>query len=300
MGVKALQELIDREIDLCGVIARWDDPSPGQWYPSVADLASECKLPLFKPKDINDPEFVAQMKALAPDLMFTAFYPKIYKRALLEIPPHGSFNLHFAPLPRYRGSFPGAWAIINGETHHGVTIHQMAAGVDNGDIVAQVKVPIDPADTGKDLYEKCEEYGLQLFRQTLPALLDRSYTLTPQDPGQALYYDRNYPYGGVVNFAWTTTQVIDYIRACTFPPFPNPDAYVNGKKFTLLKVQPSSMVFDSGDPPGKIRVIDGRIHIRTADGAVEVLAMLNNMGKAISLKEFDKYYNISHHACVGR
>ena len=222
MGVLALDELYRQGAEIVAVIARWDDPSPGQWYPSVTERAEHLGFQVLRPEDVNEDGFVSSVRNLAPDILFTAFYPSLFKRKLLKVAPRGSVNLHFAPLPRYRGSFPGAWAIINGENKHGVTLHYMDPGVDSGDVIDRELVEIDPEDTGRMLYEKCEQVGLALVRRAWPKIVSGTAQSMPQSEPDSLYYDRNYPYGGVINFGWTARQIYDYVRAMTFPPFPNP------------------------------------------------------------------------------
>lgn len=291
MGVLALDELVRQRADIVGVIVRSDDPTPGQWYPSVTERAEAHGLTVYRPKDINAPEFVEQVRKIKPDLLLTAFYPKIYKRPLLEAVPRGSVNLHFAPLPRYRGSYPGAWAIINGEKQHGITMHYMDPGVDSGDIIGQIMVDIAPDDTGLSLYKKCEEAGLELLRATWPKLAAGEVQRIPQDPAKVLYHDRTFPFGGVINFCWTAQQVHDHVRAMTFPPFPNPSTFFRRRKLTVLKTE----IEDNGreNDPGKIVAVDGAgLSVQTRAGLVRLLAFADNRGKQRPVDEIIRDYGI--------
>jgi methionyl-tRNA formyltransferase len=286
MGVAALQELARQGVTPVAIVARWDDPSPDQWYASVTLAAQELfpGVPLLQPADINAPEAIAQLRALEPDLMFTAFYPRIYRRELLEVPRLASVNLHFAPLPRYRGSYPGAWAIINGETSHGVTMHLMDPGVDSGAVLGQRMVPITPEDTGQTLYLRCEEAGLELLQERLPALLAGRLEGTPQDVDDALYYGRHYPLGGVVNFGWTTRQVVDYVRALRFPPFDSPVTFHRGRPLQVRHARASELVHHA--VPGTVLACDrGGLVVATADGAVHVRELTDVKGRELTGSE---------------
>jgi methionyl-tRNA formyltransferase len=120
------------------------------------------------------------------DLVFSVFYDKIIKADFIAR-CRRILNLHNGPLPRYRGVSPINWALKNGETKHGVTIHEITPGIDDGPIVAQVDYSIYPAfDEVIDVYRRAIEYGWVLFQQTMP-LIDR---IEPQaqDPGRATYY----------------------------------------------------------------------------------------------------------------
>lgn len=301
MGCLALEELLRQELSPVAVVARWDDPQPDQWYGSVSRTAEANGLPLLKPTNINEPSFVEEVKALQPDLMLTCFYPKLFKKALLSIPPLGSLNLHFAPLPRYRGSFPGAWAIINGESEHGVTLHHMAPGVDNGPIFAQRMVPISQQDTGQSLYAQCEEAGAALLREEIPNLKAGTIRATPQDEDRALYYDRNIPYGRVVNFGWRAQQVYDYVRGLTFPPFPNPYSYLNGRQFTVQQLSHT----EEGQaemPPGTVLSANAeQILVQCGDGRAAALTAVNdNRNKPLPITAFQEQYGVSPGVVFGR
>ena len=231
MGVRALELFHDGGAEILAVIARADDdPAASGWYRSVAGRAAHFGLAVYRPEDINSAESIALFRELRPDLVFTAFYPRIYSREVLSCIDAVFLNVHFAPLPRYRGCMPGAWAIINGESSHGVTVHHMAPGVDNGDIAFQMNVPIAANETGISLYRKCNRVGAELLRLALPDILAGRIPATPQNHRRALYRRRGYPYGGVVSWGWDAAFVERYVRAMTFPPFRNPFTFVGDTK----------------------------------------------------------------------
>lgn len=279
MGVAALDVLVNVGADIVAVVARWDDPTPGQWYPSVTRRAEEYSLVTYRPTDINSPSFVESLAKLKPDIFLTAFYPKLYKRPLLTVPRLGSLNLHFAPLPRYRGSFPGAWAIIRGERAHGVTLHWMNPGIDNGDIVVQQSVEITDQDTGQSLYAKCEEAGEQLIKESLPLILSGNIPRQKQDERDALYHDRGQPYGGVVNFGWSAQEVYNFVRALTFPPFQNPCTYFVGQKLTVLECTPVKGPTERMQRPGTvIEVGEHYARIQCSDRQLDLLKVAGRNG----------------------
>ena len=281
----ALEELIRQGAEVVAVVARWDDPSPGQWYPSVTRRAEQLGLHVLQPEDVNADDFVSDVQKHAPDLLFTAFYPKIFRRPLLAIAPEGSVNLHFAPLPRYRGSFPGAWAIINGERRHGVTLHYMNSGVDSGDVIDQEPVDISPDDTGFSLYEKCQEAGLVLVRRAWPKLASGTAESTPQSKAHALYYDRSYPYSGVINFGWTAQQVCDYVRAMTFQTFSNPFTFFRGRKLTIGRCRVEMDGRASTSTSGQILRLGDTMSVQAGSGEVEILEFQDDQGNLLSVAE---------------
>jgi methionyl-tRNA formyltransferase len=123
-----------------------------------------------------------------PELAFSVFYHLIIRREFIER-CNRILNLHNSPLPRYRGMSPINWALKNGERSHGVTIHEITPGVDDGPIVSQVTFSIYPEfDEVIDVYRRALAYGWQLFIETMP-LLDRIVPI-PQDESRALYYSK--------------------------------------------------------------------------------------------------------------
>lgn len=299
MGALALKAFIEHGAPLKAVVARWDDPSPNQWYPSVSEIALKHGIKLFKPTNINEPDFVNQITDLQPDWLFTAFYPKIYRRPLLEASRNGSINLHFAPLPRYRGSYPGAWAIINGEKEHGVTMHFMKPGVDNGDIIDQEMVDITFEDTGKSLYEKCERAGLELVKRQLANIIHNSLKSVPQAESRVLYNDRNFPYGGVISFTWSAQQIYNFVRALTFPPFANPFTFFKGRKLTIQKCVIGN-ANGVNTLPGTVLQTSPMLEVACGKGSINILEVLDNRGKSNTLNNLTFEYGITKGSILGR
>jgi methionyl-tRNA formyltransferase len=259
IGYHCLNELISRKEKIVGVVCRHDDPSEGQWYKSVTKLAQQNDLDVLRPADINDPKFVAKVAGLHPDILFCAQYPKILKAPLLQIPQKGCVNLHFAPLPKYRGCFPVSWAIINDEKQFGVTIHFMEAGVDSGDIIAQTMFEIKDSFSGIDLYRKCTENGLELFKKTFPLMKSGEVSRQKQDNSQATSYSREIPYNRTIDWSWKARKVHNFIRALYFPPFDSAMTFLMGKK---VHIPFSKIMEDKGCQDGK----QGEILEITEDG----------------------------------
>ena len=292
MGVLVLKEMLRKHIDLVGVVARWDDPAPNQWYPSVANFALENNITVFKPININDPSFIDMISKLSPDIIFTVFYPNIFRKPLLDLVSLNAYNLHFGPLPRYRGCFPGAWAIINGETSHGVTIHRMDLSADSGDIVSQSVVPVEGDETGFSLYKKCEQEGLKLFSTTWSQFERGKVRSVTQNSENVIYNKRGIPFDGIINFSWTANRIDRFVRALTFPPFSNPAVFRKGKRLVVDRCQVLAGTEIKRQAPGKILGFENGIIIQTGKGAIKLTQCRNQIGKKISLNQVIKRYNV--------
>jgi methionyl-tRNA formyltransferase len=175
------------------------------------------------------------IRALKPDLGVSAFFGYLLRRGFLDLLPAGCINVHPAFLPYNRGAYPNVWSIIE-RTPAGVTIHYLDEGVDTGDIIAQVEVPIEPVDTGESLYRKLERAALELFKQTGPLIRSGEAPRLPQ-PRQEGTSHRVRDVERVdrieLDRTYTARELIDLLRARTFPPYPGAYFWSAGRKVYL-------------------------------------------------------------------
>lgn len=256
LSVRVLEALVESRMEVSGVLSRDHEPGMKVWHRglghrSLEARAGELGVRVFKGVNVNDEEILHFLAAEKVDYLFSCFWGEMVKTPVLNIPRIGAFNLHTAYLPKNRGSFPIPWALIEGESHTGLTIHKMFPGVDDGHIVSQVKVPIEETDNGASLYQKVTDAGEALFKRALPQFLDLGFTLTPPDEAAATYHPRGYPYGGQIGPYWPKEKKERFIRALDFPPFPAhtpaPPKYLQGKKEAGVRVM---IGFDNDRPRG--------------------------------------------------
>ena len=143
----------------------------------VHECADKWGIPVFSPERVKRPEAVQRLREEAPDLIVVAAFGQILSQEILDLPRYGCVNVHASLLPKYRGAAPIQWAVINGEEKSGVTIMQMDAGLDTGDILLQEEIPLAADETGESLYEKMAELGGELLVKALPMI--EAGTLTP-------------------------------------------------------------------------------------------------------------------------
>ena len=120
----------------------------------VKECAQKWNVPVYQPLRIREPEAIERIRSLEPDLIVVAAFGQILPQELLDIPRLGCINIHASLLPALRGAAPIQWAVINGDEQSGITLMQMDAGLDTGDILFQESVPIGPEETGESLYDK--------------------------------------------------------------------------------------------------------------------------------------------------
>jgi len=266
IGYLCLKQLIEWKKNIVAVIAREDDPHENQWYKSVSELAEENKLNLIKTSNMNDPKLIEQLKKLNTDIFFTAQFPQLYKKEFIKIPKKACINLHFAPLPKYRGCFPTAWAIIDGSDEFGVTIHHIEEGADCGNIIAQKKFPIKEEDNGKTLYEKATRYGLELFKEVFNSFEKNIPKGNKQDEAKVIHHKREFPFGGLIDWNKSSKEIYNFIRALYFPPFPCVFSFLNGEKISIAESQIESN--GTGEIGEILRIDDKVVLVKTGDGSL--------------------------------
>jgi methionyl-tRNA formyltransferase len=238
IGHACLTELVRQGHEVLAVVTHEDDPNEEIWFQSVPALARELNLPTLTPDDPNTPEFVAQIAAFQPDIMFSFYYRHMLKQPMLDLSPRGFLNLHGSYLPYYRGRCPVNWVLVNGETETGVTLHYMVAKPDAGDIVAQRRVPIDFEDTAFTLYGKLTEAAAALFAEALPLLAAGTAPRLAQDHSQSSYYGGRKPADGHFDWSWPAVRIYNLVRAVTHP-YPGAFTEFRGQELLVWSCWPA-------------------------------------------------------------
>jgi methionyl-tRNA formyltransferase len=159
------------QFQIAAVVTQPDRPKGRALKPQpspVKSLALKLGLPVLQPERARDEQFIAELRALQPDLIVVVAYGQILPPAILDLPRRGCLNIHTSLLPKYRGAAPIQWAIANGDTETGVTLMRIDAGLDTGDIVAQRRTPIRPEDDSATLHDRLAQLGAELLAQTIP------------------------------------------------------------------------------------------------------------------------------------
>ena len=188
VGVRCLQVLRARGVEVALVVTHEDNPQETIWFDSVATLCIEAGIPHVTPADPKSPELHAQIAALRPDCIFSFYYRHMLPPELLALARQGAFNMHGSLLPKYRGRVPVNWAVLHGETETGATLHEMTAKPDAGAILAQVAVPILPDDTAYEVFGKLTVAAEQALWQTLPAMMAGNAARTPNNLASGSYF----------------------------------------------------------------------------------------------------------------
>lgn len=267
MGCAGIEALLRNGIEIEAVFTHKDDPNENVWFSSVAALAAAHKIPVFAPDNINHPLWVERIKAYKPDIIFSFYYRNMLKADILGIPKAGCLNLHGSLLPAYRGRCPINWVLVNGEKETGVTLHYMTPKADDGDIVAQYKIPIDDKDNARTLFDKAVEAASLMLDDVLPDIVKGTAKKTPQDSSKASYFGGRKPADGEIKWHSDASAVRNLVRAVT-QPYPGAFSFIGERKclFWSVSEKPAS---NKSTHPGMVISTDPFV-IACGHGAVEV------------------------------
>ena len=185
-AVGALEALIAQGHEITAVVTQPDKAKgrSGQLqFPPVKECAVKHGIPVFQPRRIKTPEAIEELKKYPADVYIVAAFGQILSQEILDLPKYGCLNIHASLLPKYRGAAPIQQAVIDGEKESGVTIMRMGTGLDTGDMISKVVVPLEKEETGGSLFDKLAQAGASLLTETLPSIEDgtASYEVQPEE-----------------------------------------------------------------------------------------------------------------------
>ena len=181
-------------------------PSP------VKEFAVEKGLTVIQPTTFKDEAVVEELKALQPDLICAVAYGKILPQNVLDIPRHGCVNIHASLLPKLRGAGPIQWSILNGDKDTGVTAMYMSAGMDEGDMIEKMVIPIEDTDTTVTLTEKLADLGAELLSKTVVSIENGTVTRTPQNHEEATYAAMLRKDMAPIDWSWSPEKISCHVR----------------------------------------------------------------------------------------
>jgi methionyl-tRNA formyltransferase len=268
-AVPTLQALIDRQ-DVVGVVTQ-PDRRAGRGRKVTASAIKEVALAhgltLLQPRTLRAPEAVANLAALAPDVIVVAAFGQILRPDVLSLSPCGCLNVHASLLPRWRGAAPIPAAILAGDEITGVTIMQMDAGLDTGPILAQAQARIRPDDTTESLTARLAALGAAQLADTLPHWLTGEIEPQPQDEAQATVCSTLRKSDGRIDWQATAEAIDRQVRA--FHPWPGAFTFWEGRRLRVLRATP--LPDWQGDaPPGGVLGVAGCLQVAAGAGAVRL------------------------------
>ncbi|WP_025680571.1 methionyl-tRNA formyltransferase [Paenibacillus massiliensis] len=282
-AVPSLEALLAEGYQVVGVVTQPDKPQGRKRVLTptpVKEAALRHGLPVMQPVRLRNPEAVEELSAWEPDLIITAAYGQILPKSVLDMPRHGCLNVHGSLLPRYRGGAPIQRAIIQGEEVTGVTLMYMAEGLDTGDMIAKVEVPILLEDNSGTIFSKLSEAGAKLLLEQLPSVLEGTNSRTPQNDADATFARNLTREDERIN--WSDSSLAIYNRIRGLVPFSGAYTMWDEQVFKVWAAAPPqsslhgqdadsslSHTYTESDAPGKVlQVNEHGIEVRTGDGSI--------------------------------
>lgn len=271
---------------MVGVITQPDKPKGRggkMQYTPVKEKALELGLDVYQPQRVKETEFIEKLKEMNPDAIVVIAFGQILPKAILDMPKYGCINVHASLLPKYRGAAPIQWSVIDGEKETGVTTMYMNEGLDTGDIIDKVVVPIDKKETGGSLFDKLAIEGGKLILKTLIELENGTAVRTPQDDSKSNYAGMINKQLGKIDFNKSANEIERLIRGLN--PWPSAYTKMDGKTLKIWDADVDDSENDSA--PGTITEVGKDfIRVATGKGSLKILELQLEGKKRMKTRDF--------------
>ncbi|WP_026492951.1 methionyl-tRNA formyltransferase [Butyrivibrio sp. XPD2002] len=292
-SVPPLEKMLEAGHEIVAVVTQPDKPKgrSGEPAPSpVKECALGHGLKILQPKKIREPEVVSELKTLGADIFVVAAFGQILSQEVLDIPKFGCVNIHASLLPKYRGAAPIQMCILNGDKTTGVTIMQMNAGMDTGDILITKEIPIEEDDTAGTLFDKLMYLGADLIVEALPKIENGELTPTPQNDAEATKCGKISKDMGCINWSDSAEKISYLVRGMN--PWPSAFTKLNGK---MLKIWKAKKVAGeaTGDAGTVAAISKESFTVNTGEGLLEITELQLEGKKRMATSAFLVGYKLN-------
>lgn len=293
-AVPSLEKLIQK-YDVVAIITQPDKPK-GRGkkiiFPLIKEVAIKNNIPILQPIKVREKESIKQIKEYEPDVIVVVAFGQILSQELLDMPKYGCINVHGSLLPKYRGSAPIQWSIINGETITGVTTMFMDAGIDTGDMLLKSQLPIEANDTYLSLSEKMSLLGADLLIETLEKLEAGLLIPQKQNDSNSTYFPMIKVEMAHIDWNKSSVSIINLIRGLNFWPtaytFYNDDIYLK-----IWSAEIVNRVYENISAGKIVEIIkDKGFIVKTGDGAILITEVQAKGGKRMKSSDYMRGHSI--------
>lgn len=247
----------------------------------VKEVAMAAGIPVFQPENFREEASVQQLRDLQPDICAVVAYGRILPQKVLDVPKRGCINIHASILPKYRGSAPYQWAVLDGLEETGVTAMYLTREMDAGDIIDVSRTPIGENETAGELLDRLAVLGADLLSKTLSRFAQGEVEGTAQDASQVSYAPMLDKSMSPIDWTKTAWQVHNHVRG--LHPWPVATAEIQGK---LFKVHATRVAEGSGEPGQILGLTKTGLLVACGEGAVEILSLQAEGGKRMSAPDY--------------
>lgn len=259
-----------------------------QLKPSALKVkAQELSIPVLQYEKVSR-EGIEDIENLNPDIVVTAAFGQILSERFLAIPKYGVLNVHASLLPKYRGSSPIQWSIINGDEQSGITIMRTVKAVDAGDILLEKATPIGEDETAGELFDRLAILGGEAICEAISLVESGKAVFVPQDESKATHCSMISKEDGNIDFSKTARQIDCFVRGMS--PWPSAFTHVFGKTLKVFKVEKTDCDIDDIDSFEAGQVVKSSakegLFVKVADGIIRLSQIQLEGGKRMSDNAF--------------
>ena len=293
IAATCLKKILADGFEVVGVYTQPDRPK-GRGMKLVASPVKEVALaagiPVFQPETFREEETVEQLRELKPDICAVVAYGRILPQKVLDVPTFGCINIHASVLPKYRGSAPYQWAVLDGLEETGVTAMYLCREMDAGDIIDVSKTPIGENETAGELLDRLAVLGADLLSKTLSRFeKEGKVPGVPQNPDAVSYAPMLDKTMCPIDWNKTAQQVHNHVRG--LHPWPVATMVLQGKTF---KVHATRVVSGSGTPGQILGLTKTGLVIACGEGAVEITSLQAEGGKRMAAPDYFRGHPLEH------
>jgi methionyl-tRNA formyltransferase len=300
-AVPCLDTLLKEGHQVLGVVTQPDRPKGrGQQltFSPVKEAALAAGLPVIQPVKVREPQFLAQLQDLAPEVIVVVAFGQLLPGEILDLPPFGCINVHASLLPKYRGAAPLHWSVINGEKVTGITTMYMDRGLDTGDMLLKAELEIRPEDSVGIVHDKLSVIGAELLAETLRGLSEGKLARIQQDHSEFTYAPMLKRQDECIDWSIDGEKVVNLIRGMN----PWPGAYTTHKTKIIKVWQAQSVSSQSDYQPGQVIEVDKNkgFIVQTGQGQVMIQEVQPQGGKRMAAAAFARGYGITTGDLLGK
>ena len=293
IAATCLKKILDDGFEVVGVYTQPDRPK-GRGMKLVASPVKEVALaagiPVYQPENFREEETVEQLRALKPDICAVVAYGRILPQKVLDVPTFGCINIHASLLPKYRGSAPYQWAVLDGLQETGVTAMYLCREMDAGDIIDVSRTPIGENETAGELLDRLAVLGAALLSKTLSRFeKEGKLPAVPQNPDEVCYAPMLDKSMCPIDWNQTAVQVHNHVRG--LHPWPVATFVLQGKTF---KVHDTRVVSGSGTPGQILGLTKTGLVVACGEGAVEITSLQAEGGKRMAAPDYFRGHPLQH------
>ena len=296
-SIPTLERLLESRHEVIGVVTQPDKPK-GRGkeiaMSPVKETALRHGISVYQPARAREASFVDEIRALQPDVMVVIAFGQILSKELLEVPKYGCVNIHASLLPKYRGAAPIQWAVLNGDSETGITTMMMDVGMDTGDMLEKLVVPLEKNETGGSLFDRLSLLGGDLILSTLDKLEAGTLVRIPQNHDEATHVKKISKSMGDIDWTKDAAAIERLIRGLN--PWPSAFTHWNGK---MLKLWEAEVLSDGACGDGQ-RAVCGEVleaagdalKVQTGNGILKITGLQLEGKKRMDVAAFLRGYPV--------